>query len=165
MTSIDVYYQGEGLQELDHIEASPDHSFAIVKTLLIEKHGFDAAVLVFLEDEDEPVDELIILRERAGHSGIKAHLHRCRHVAVAVTFNGETVNHQFGPGTTVARVKRWAAEHKFGMTEEEASEHVLQIVGTQDRPSPGTHLGALVTCPVCRIAFDLVPDQRINGAA
>jgi hypothetical protein len=51
------------------------------------------------------------------------------------------------------------------MTPEEASEHVLQILGTQDRPSPGTHLGALTKCPHCRLAFDLVPDQRVNGAS
>ena len=139
-------------------------TFAAVKALLIEKHGLQGEVLVFLEDEDEPLNELLIVRQQAGPCGVKAHLHRCRHIAVAVTFNGETVHHQFGPGSTVARVKRWAAERKFGMSEEEASEHVLQIAGTLDRPSPGTHLGALAKCPNCRLDFDLMPDQRINGA-
>ena len=93
------------------------------------------------------------------------HVHRCRHVEVTVSFNGETVRHHFGPGSTVARVKHWAAVHKFKMTEAEAGEHVLQITGTHDRPAPGTHLGSLVSCPKCAIAFDLVPDQRINGAS
>jgi hypothetical protein len=92
-------------------------------------------------------------------------MHRCRHVEVAVTFNGETVHHRFGPGTTVARVKRWAAERKFGMSEGEATEHVLQLAGTQERPAPGTHLGTFATCPHCQVAFDLVPDQRVNGSA
>ena len=50
------------------------------------------------------------------------------------------------------------------MTEEEAGEHVLQIVGTQDRPPPGAHIGTLTSCPTCRVHFDLVPDERINGA-
>lgn len=82
---------------------------------------------------------------------------------VAVTFNGEMVHHRFGPGTTVARTKTWAAERKFGMTPQEASEHVLQITGTKDRPDPGTHLGTLASCPACKVAFDLVPNERVNG--
>ena len=119
--------------------------------------------LIYLEDRDEPVDESFLLRDHAGHTGIKAHLHRCRHVEVAVTFNGETVHHHFGPGTTVTRVKTWAAERKYGMTPQEAGEHVLQIAGTKERPDPGTHLGTIASCPVCKIAFDLVPNERVNG--
>ena len=80
-----------------------------------------------------------------------------------MTFNGETVHDRFAPGTTIARVKRWAAEKEFGMSREEASEHVLQLSGSQERPAPGTHLGALVTCKVCKLSFDLVPDERVNG--
>jgi hypothetical protein len=62
-------------------------------------------------------------------------------------------------------VKRWAAEHKFGMSEEEAGEHVLQIAGGHDRPAPGTHIGSLTDSKACGLAFDLVADERVNGAA
>jgi hypothetical protein len=34
----------------------------------------------------------------------------------------------------------------------------------QQRPTPGTHIGALVSHDTCAISFDLVPDERINGA-
>jgi len=61
-------------------------------------------------------------------------------------------------------VKQWAAVTKFKMTEAEASEYVLQIVGTHDRPAPGTRLGTLAKFPYCQVAFSLVPDQRVNGA-
>ncbi len=165
MTAIDVFYQGEGVREVEHIELGPDHTFASLKSIIIEKHGLEPDVLIFLEDSDEPLDELLLVREHAGHVGVKVHVHRCRHVEVAVTFNNETVHHRFGPGATVARVKHWAAEHKFKMSPEEASEHVLQIKGTHDRPAPGTHLGTLAACPHCAVSFDLVPDQRVNGAA
>ena len=80
-----------------------------------------------------------------------------------MTFNGETVHHRFGPGATVARVKRWAAEKKFGMSDDEASEHVLQLAGGHERPAPGVHLGTLAVGPMCHVAFDLIPDQRVNG--
>jgi hypothetical protein len=164
MTSIDVFYQGEGIREIAHFEADAEHTFAAIKLAIIEKHGLHKETLIYLEDSDEPADEQLLAREHAGHAGIKAHLHRCRHVEVAVTFNGETLHHRFGPGTTVARVKKWAAEQKFGMTPQEAGEHVLQIAGTQDRADPGTHLGAIASCPDCRIAFDLVPNERVNGS-
>ena len=53
---------------------------------------------------------------------------------------------------------------RYWMSEEDAGEHMLQIAGTQDRPAPGTHVGRLTSCPDCRVRFDLVPDQRVNGA-
>jgi hypothetical protein len=84
---------------------------------------------------------------------------------VTVTFNGETAELRFPPSATVARVKSWAAERKFGMSDEEAGEHVLQIAGSHDRPAPGTHVGALTDGKVCGLAFDLVADERVNGAS
>jgi hypothetical protein len=164
MKSIDIFYQGEGIGKIEHLEVGHDDTFIAVKARLTEKHGLDGATLIFLEDSDEPLGENVLVRERAGDAGVKAHLHRCRHVEVAVTFNGETVDRRFGPGATIARVKRWAAEEKFGMTKDEAGEHVLQIVGTHDRPSGAVHIGTLTTGTTCRLSLDLVPNERINGA-
>lgn len=165
MTSIDIFYQGEHIREIEHIEADDEISVGAVKMMILEKHGGDAAMLLFLEDGEEPLDEAVLIATLDCISGFKLHLHRCQHVEVAVTFAGETVHHSFRPGATIARIKRWAAERKFGMTEEEASEHRLQITGTHDRPAPGTHIGTLATCPTCRVSFDLVPDERVNGAS
>ena len=165
MTSLDVFYQGEGIGEIAHIELDPGATFAILKTLLIEKHGVAHGALLFLEDEDEPLDEAMLVIDHGTGKGLKVHVHRCRHVEVTVTFNGETVERRFSPSATAARVKHWAAENKFGMSDEEAGEHVLQIAGTHDRPAPGTHIGALTDGKVCGLAFDLVPDERVNGAA
>jgi hypothetical protein len=164
MTSIDLFYQGEGIGEIAHVELEPDATFAILKARLVEKHAVPHGALLFLEDEDEPVNEALLVKERATAKGLKVHIHRCRHVEVTVAFNGETVERRFAPSATVARVKRWAAEDKFGMSKEEAGEHVLQIAGTHDRPAPGTHIGALTDGKVCGLAFDLVPDERVNGA-
>lgn len=164
MPAIDIFYQGEGLPDVEHIEISPEQTFGAVKSLLVRKHGLDTDVIIFLEDSDESLDEHRVVREHISGAGVKLHLHRCRQIEVAVTFNAETVQRRFGPGTTIARVKRWAAEDAFRMSKEEASEHVLQISGTHNRPAPGTHLGALTSRPACRVAFDLVADQRVNGA-
>lgn len=165
MKTIDLFYQGEGVGEIAHIELEPTATFATLKACLAEKHGVAQDALLFLEDEEEPIDEAALLKDRATAKGLKVHVHRCRHIEVTVTFNGMTAERRFPPSATVARVKRWAAEHKFGMSEEEAGEHVLQIAGTHDRPTPGTHIGSLTDGKICALAFDLVPDERVNGAA
>lgn len=164
MKSIDIFYQGEGIREVDHIEVTDEHTFEAVKTAIIKKHGLQGEMLIFIEDCEEPIDEKEHAHKHAGHAGVKAHVHRCREVKTLVTFNGETVEHQFAPAATVAKVKQWAAEKKFKMTPAEAGEHVLQLVGSHVRPDAGTHLGALTSCPECRVVFDLVPNERVNGA-
>lgn len=165
MKSIDIFYQGEGIIEIAHVELEPEATFAALKACLIEKHRVPHDALLFIEDEDEPENEGVLVKERATVKGLKVHIHRCRHIEVTVTFNGETAEGRFPPSATIARVKRWAAEKKFGMSDEDAGEHVLQIAGTHDRPAPGTHIGALTDRKVCGLAFDLVPDERVNGAA
>lgn len=163
MKLIDVFYQGERIQALDQIEADADETLSAIKARLTAKHQCEADALLFLEDADEPLDEDTTVGEFAGKGGAKLHLHRCRRIEVAVRFAGKTLNHQFGPGATIARVKRWAAE-QLHMSKEDAGEHVLQISGTQERPAPSIHVGSLVTCPACKISFDLVPDERVNGS-
>lgn len=160
-----VFFQWEGHRELEHLDVGPDTTVGALKELLMAKHGFESEILIFLEDGEDPLDDLSSLHTHSSQKGVKVHIHRCRHVVVFVTFNGRTVERRFGPGATVALVKRWAAEKEFGMTKEEAGEHVLQISGSHDRPSPGTHIGSLAKCPECRVSFDLLPDQRVNGAS
>jgi hypothetical protein len=165
MKSIDIFYQGELIREIAHLEADAEQTLGAVKARLVEKHGGDGCALLFLEDKEEPLDETLSVGAVAGLAGARIHFHRCRHVGVAVTFAGEVAARNFGPGATVAHVKHWAAQLKFGMTQEDASEHLLQISGTHERPAPGVHVGALASCPACRVTFDLVADQRVNGAA
>src|SRR4051812_33338979 len=123
MSGIDVFYQGEGIAGIQHLEFPADETVTALKLHLTKKHGFTEDVLIFIEDEEEPVEGEKRLQHCAGPAGIKVHLHRCRRVEVKVVFNGQTVEHEFAPGTTVARVKHWAAEKKFGMSKEEAAEH------------------------------------------
>jgi hypothetical protein len=165
MKTIDIFYQAEGLREIAHLECGADENYTALVEVIAKKHGLGDDVFIFLEDADEPVDPGEAELKPGAIGGVKVHVHRCREVKVSVTFNGETVHHPFTPATTIAKVKKWAAERKFGMTEEEAGEHVLQIKGTHERPAPNIHIGSLVAHPHCHIAFDLVPDERVNGAS
>jgi len=161
--TIDVFYQGEGISEVEHIEFPRNETFAALKLHLTKKHGWSEDIIIFIENEDEPVDEQKHLHHCGGPAGVKVHAHRCHKVEVKVTFNGETVQHKFAPGVTVHHVKHWAAGKKFGMSPEEAGEHVLQLSGSDVRPNPGTHIGSLVKHHHCEIAFDLVPNERNQG--
>jgi hypothetical protein len=165
METIDIFYQGHGIVEFEHIEVQPDHTIAMVKQVIAEKHGLADGLLAFLEDQNEPLDETLMIRAICEGRAAKIHVHHCREIEVAVTFAGDTVHHQFAPATTVGHVKNWAAIKKFHMSEAEAGEHQLQLGGTKDRPAPGTHIGSLTRCPDCRVHFDLVPDERVNGAS
>lgn len=162
MKPIDIFYQLEQNQQIQHLEAALDETVAALKARIIQLHGLAPDVLLFIEDADDELDEARAVDSIAGPKGGKVHVHRCQHVAVTVAFSGRNLEHRFGPGSTVARIKHWVVS-KLGMSEADATEHVLQIAGTHERPTPSTHVGTLVHCPDCRIAFDLVPDQRVNG--
>ena len=164
MSKIDVFYQGEQMPQIEHCDVDENETLEALKALLATKHGGEDDALIFLEDGDAPVDEKVTVGSVAGPRGVKIHRHRCQTVDVKVHFGERTAERKFSPATTIAKVKRWAAEKEFKMTEEEGSEHVLQITGTHDRPRPGTHLGTLTSCPRCSVSFDLLPDVRVNGA-
>ena len=164
MGNLDLFFQGEGLSEIQHLSVESDITVGAIKARLIENHEVPTGTLLFAEDMDEPLDDDAYAVDHASATGLKLHFNRCSKIEVLVTFNGETAHCHFAPSATVGRIKKWAAEFKFKMSDEEAGEHVLQISGTHDRPTPGIHIGALSPPDECKVKFDLVPDERINGA-
>lgn len=162
MKHINIFYQVEGTHAQQHVEAPPDEMLGHLKQRIATKHGMSGELLLFVEDDDNAADENRTVSAIATDTGVKVNVHHCARIAVTVAFGGRTLERAFGPGTTIAHVKRWATS-EFGMSEEDAGEHVLQIAGTHDRPTPSTHIGALVTHPHCRIAFDLVANERVQG--
>lgn len=165
MKPIDIFYQGENIAEIQHLEVAAAITFGELRVRLVKQHGLPPDTLLFVENDERPVDNAISVAARGGERGLTVHAHRCRHVNVAVTFNNKTAEHLFSPSSAVGHVKQWMAKHKFDMTKDDASEHLLQLAGTTTRPSPSTHIGALTDGKTCAIAFDLVADERINGAA
>lgn len=163
MKSIEVFYQGEQILGVEHLDLPGAETIGQVKNAIIKKHNCDPNSLVYVEDGDEPIADDTPLGQLHRSGALKVHIHRCRKVKVTIRFNDKMATDGFPPSATVARVKKWAAEKQFGMTPEEAGEHVLQISGTQDRPAPGTHIGTLTGETPCKVEFDLVPDERVNG--
>lgn len=164
MKPIDIFYQRENIAEIQHLEVAGAITFGELRVRLVEQHALPPDTLLFVENDVRPVDNAVSVAACGGERGLTVHAHRCRHVNVAVTFNNKTTEHLFSPASTVGHVKQWTAMHKFDMTKDDASEHLLQIAGTTSRPSPSTHIGALTDGKTCTIAFDLVADERVNGA-
>jgi hypothetical protein len=165
---MEILLQGEGLADIQiiELEAARSHvSDVIAAAARAQGHeGSTEELLVFVEDASEPLDPNAVVPANEPGKPLRLHVHRCRSVTADVTFNGRTVEHRFGPGTTVQTVKRWATgDAGFKMTEADAAEHVLQLTGTTTRPEPDTHIGALTTGGECRVRFDLVPLKRVEG--
>ncbi|MER8674600.1 hypothetical protein [Mesorhizobium sp. M0037] len=163
MDNIDIYYQGETIRSFEHLEIGAEEAFASLQSLIAKKHGISDKAFLFVEDEDDPVEAKAKVRSKAGRSGVKVHIHRCRKVEVVVHFKDKSFHDAFAPGATIARVKHWVAVRKLGMTDEEASHHHLQVTGTTNQPEPSTHIGTLVEHPRCRVEFDLVTTPKVNG--
>ena len=165
MNAIQILLQGECIPDIQVVELGIDDT---VKDLLEAAAKFrsdeiEGEFLAFVEGGDEPIADGNKLPENKDRQPVPIHVHRCRRVVVTVTFNGQNKGHEFSPAKTVADVKKFAAIREFGMKPADAAEHVLQFAGTAERPEPETHVGALVSCPDCRIAFDLVPHKRVEG--
>ncbi|WP_286828327.1 MULTISPECIES: hypothetical protein [Kordiimonas] len=159
MQKIDIFIKRGGASEVDHRQLDPDTTISDLKKLLDEEED----ILFFDEDADDPLD----FDHKIGCHGHHArfiHRNRCRHVSVVINYSGHQVEHHFGPGATLARIQKWV-EKEFGICDEDAIELGLQISGTDEKPDSSTHVGSLVGCPDCKIEFDLVPTDRINGAS
>lgn len=166
MKNIDVFVQAEGLKDVVLVKVPEDGSvrdlIAAVRGEGVQAHGEDAPLLAFIEEAEEPLAAAITLKEAGVHHRQHVHVHRVRKIQVAVTFNGRQESRDFPPSATVGRVKKWAAQ-AFGMSELDATEHVLQVAGSTIQPDEHTHIGTLVAYPIHHITFDLVPKIRVEG--
>lgn len=170
MQTINIFLQGHGVSDIMVLQAKPDDTIAEVlpKFEHVELKRDD--LLVFLEDIpaaldlDAVVEELLPLTADDEALGpLRLHITRCRHVEVVVRFNGEDAARRFPPSATVERVRRWAARRAFDLSPRDAAEHVLQIQGTTTRPDRDVHIGTLTKDETCAVAFDLVPNKRVEG--
>lgn len=165
MEHLRIFVQGEHVADVEHLELPETATVADFRSSWAREHAGQnvEGVLIFGEGGEEPVGEETSLASLRVKGGVHLHVHRCRRIAVKVSYAGRSVEHSFPPASTIAHVKKSTAE-RLGLSPEDAAEHVLQIAGTQTRPDPDTHIGSLASHPQCAIAFDLVAAERVNGA-
>jgi hypothetical protein len=162
---IELFLQGEGIRDIVLIRVQKGGAVRDI-VAAARAAGLTVAdgVELFLEDEESTVDmDAPIASTPIRHRG-RIHVHRCRKVAVNVTFNGVQKQETFRPAATVKRVKRWAVgKNGFDLSDVDAAEHVLQLSGSSERPDEDIHVGTLVSPPQCSVSFDLVPKVRVEG--
>jgi len=171
MHAIDIFIQGEGLTDIIVASAAPHHTIADVFANLKHPAPKDGGFLIFIEDLPAPLDLEAVVEELLPLDidkvtvtcSLRLHMSRCRHIDVAIRFNGEDAKRRFPPSATVARVHHWAARRAFDMTTRDAAEHVLQLQGSTTRPDRDVHIGTLTGGNMCCVAFDLVPRKRVEG--
>lgn len=164
MSTIEILLQGEGIADIKLIALDHDAGLADLLEHAAKHRGpieeGGATFLVFLQDEDAPLKPGKLPRPKPGQP-LCLHVHRCKSVKVAASFNGETKHIDLAPSRTVGAAKTLIATKLFGMSRHDAAEHVLQLAGTNERPDADTHIGTLARH--CTVAFDLVPLVRVEG--
>jgi len=164
MSKIQLFLQFEGGRRLELVEVSSDASVsdviqAAIKAGLSLEHAKEAHV--FGPEDDAPLKPDVLLEKQGIRHKHRVHVHRCRNVEVKLHFNECTEVLEFPPSATVDRVKKRFVK-VIGMSPVDASEHVLQLCGSTDRPESDTQIGTLV-CGCCHVCFDLVPIKRVEG--
>lgn len=170
MKNVDVFLQGPGFSDIAVLSAKPDDTIGNVLSKLDQAEAKEENLLVFIQDSFCPVDREVLVEEllplAADEKTLRPlclHVTQCRKVETVVRFNGEHKQRQFPPGAVVERIRRWAACRAFGLAPQDAGEHVLQLQGSTSRPDRDTHVGVLTDGKSCSVAFDLVPNKRVEG--
>ena len=164
---IELFIQGEGIPKITLVKVNPKDAVAdIIKAA--REHGLSSPegseICVFVENTDAPlaldakIDEVGLVP----HS--RVHIHRCQLVEVMANFNEHQKKAFFPPSATVKWVKEWAVgKDGFDMTPVDATEHLLQICNSSERPDEDVHIGTLAKFSDGTLCFDLVPKQRVEG--
>lgn len=164
MSKIQLFLQVEGSRGVHLVELEDN---AQAKDLIAQaiRSGLAAAnvegALVFGPDSDSPLDPALPLSKQGVRNKQRMHVHRCRQVNVTLHFNDVTEVVHVPPSATVDRVKKRFVQ-MIGMSSVDATEHVLQLCGSTERPEPDMQVGTLV-CGCCDVCFDLVPIKRVEG--
>lgn len=164
MPKIQLFLQFEGSRKIELIELDSDALgeailAAALSAGLSEAHREGAHV--FGPEHDEPLHKHEPLHKQGIRHKHRVHVHRCHRIEVTAHFNDATKVTHLPPSATIERVKKWFV-HEIHMSPVDATEHVLQICHSTERPEPDIQIGSLVA-NCCTMCFDLVPIKRVEG--
>lgn len=133
----------------------------LVEALIVERVGGEGHA--WLEDADEPLDRGGTLSDARIEARAHVHVGKCAEVHVRVRYGGNSIERDFKPNQTVARVFQWATgKDGFDLTPTEKAKHALGICDTTTEADKAEHVGTFANGE-CEACFDLAPKERFEG--
>jgi hypothetical protein len=157
----------DGLQQTLRLHLHrPGHTIELVEitdaaTRLRDVVAVEEDDLIFVDDDDEPVDpdravaEVIAGRGRH-HRHHHIHTHPCRWIDTQVTYRGATRRFDAAPSSRVETV-RLRAEEAFGIDPAEEAALTLQLAGSAEDAPDGDYLSDFAGRETCGLDLELVP--------
>jgi hypothetical protein len=134
-----------------------------LREVITRRLGVTDRTVTLVEDtEIELSDELTVLEAEIADD---AHLHVARRnkVHVEIGYLGDTRSQDVSPAVTIRKIRKWAlGPEGFDLPPDQRAKHVLVLAGTQDRPTPETHVGSLVD-EDHRVRLELVSKHQVAG--
>lgn len=162
MSKLKLFLQFEGHRAIEVASLGPEATPRdAVKAAVALGFSESPDASVFHGDQSDPLDLDTPLNRQGVKDKDRLHVHRCKKIHVTIAFASARKQHPFPPSATIEAVKRWFVR-EIGMSEVDATEHVLQIAGTSDRPDPDVQIGSL-TKRECSLDLVLVPIKRVEG--
>ena len=161
-----VYIHSQEWVEPKLVDARADSTVKELVELVIAQGCLggpaDGEVLVFIEEQDEPLGHGQTLAECEIRHKHHVHVHRCKAVKVGVFYNSER-HEVFAPSAKVRRVLKWAI-HAFKLTPAEAADKVLVLKSNpSDELDPDAHIGSYAKPHHCAVELCLVAPVEVNG--
>jgi hypothetical protein len=163
---MEIYVLGIGIPDVKDRVVEPNHKVSDFLSDVV-KLGFPAEALVealvFVEDQDEPIEHSRTMQEAGVQEGARVHVHTCRRIEVSCNYNGQTKKEKFAPTGRIRRVKDKFGD-EFKIDPLDLGNFTLLICGSQTEPDENTQIGSLTTYPKCELCFDLVKRENVQGA-
>lgn len=164
MKTIKIYLHGENNRDPKLIEVSEDAS--VNEVIIKYNQEFSTSykledVELFIEDE-EGLKQKDEVGEKAGLK-MKAHIHchRCKKIAVVISYNGENKQFHFPPSITAKVILRQGV-HAFNISPSDAGDYLLKL---DDKTilQPSDHIGSYASFPHCQVILFLTPTKPVQG--
>lgn len=158
---IKVHLYMEGSKKTELIEILADSSFRdFVKSDDCPCDFDEKEWCAMHDDSDDTINLDDKIAKHAVKNKIHIHVCRCKKVEVTVSYNGVEKTRKFPSSAKIRRILRWALK-EFGISEEEAPEHILCL--GEEELNERDSIGLYVSWPECSITLLLVRKEAVNG--
>lgn len=132
--------------------------------LSIADLAHDADDLVWVVDEDEPLDPATLVSDLESAGKKELVRHRCKKINISVSYNGIQEIIRVSPARKVRAVIRKAVRvDEFAIDPSASGDLELRRPGSDEAIDPSMPVGRLVRHGKCELSLDLMPSVRHAG--